>query len=292
MQGFADVRFLATTLICLVVLWVLSSSRNVPARGWLIGFVALSWGLQAFFVVPAYLNRTGQLQPQQYRELILAATIPTALIGLTAWILLLVYVLRIRSVTSEARKAELRAMFARNLAAGSEHELVELAENAVVSVLGTGRDITQVAARAQNLTGHHLRVVVSPGTCFTSSGAHQNMVAIETSRFELQPNATENISMRAACVNAARPIPGEADQFHGVHRVSPMLTKFLEHATDLSPMARQAGVWAITDNYSAADVQSHLVTRDREGDQRSAVSDADIAEARKVLGRIGAVHRL
>jgi hypothetical protein len=279
-----DIRFLTTTLIVLAILVVLVPARHANNRGWLIGFVVLSWGLSAASYIPAYLNRIGQWDPQQFRDFISGMTIPLSLVGVTAWLLLLTYAIR----TVKAG----RAAFERVLVAGSEQELVDLADNSVVTVTATGRDITQVQACAQNRTGHTLRVLVSPGTCFASSGTHQNMVATEATRFTLEPNGSQTFSMRAACVNASRPIPGDTDHFRGVYRVSPMLAKFLEHAISLSPMARQAGVWALTDNYSAGDVQSHLVARDHLGNQRPAVSLTDIAAARKVLDDIGASHRL
>lgn len=291
MQFAFDVRFWATTIIALAILLVLAPARQLKGRNWLIGSVLLSWVLTAAFYVPALMNRTGLLAADRYREVLAVTGGLSSLIDVASWLLLLVYAVAAKGGAAAAA-AERRAAFEHKLAAGAEHDLVDLVEGAVVAVAGSGKDITQVVARARNLTSHPLRVVVAPGTCFTSSGAHQNMVAVESTRFALQPEGSETIVMRASCVNASRPIPGEADQFRGVHRVSPILAKFLQHASGASAMARQAGVWAITDNYSASDVQAHLIAQDSFGNKRSAVSDADIAEARRILDLVGARHRL
>jgi hypothetical protein len=53
-----------------------------------------------------------------------------------------------------------------------------------------------------------------------------------------------------------------------------------------------SAVWALTDQYSGHDVQSRLVVRDRYGNTRQAVRNEDVAEARRVLDRLGIRHRL
>ena len=93
-------------------------------------------------------------------------------------------------------------------------------------------------------------------------------------------------------MNAEAPIPGERDRFYGVARVSDDLARFLEATTDVDPMVVQAGVWALTDGYSAQDVQSRLIARDQFGHTRQAVSDAQTAEAGRILDSLGIRHNL
>jgi hypothetical protein len=198
----------------------------------------------------------------------------------------------VHGVLPEALAADRRARFEQNHQSGAELDVLYLAENGAITVIGVGMDITRVIASTTNLTGKELHVVIAPGTCFTSEGAHQNMVSSQTTRLTLQPHATETVHLQAACVNAERPIPGGSDQFRGVHRVSESLTRFLQHTIDSPEMVRQAGVWAITDNYTGSDVKARLVTRDQFGNQQPAVNDGDIAEARRILDLVGVRHRL
>ncbi len=292
MQLLMDARFWFTTVLVLVIVSMLLSGRNLRAKGWLLGSVLLSWAVLAVFYVPMQLLSLGLLPSDLHKEIVIRAATAAGFVDILSWVLLLIYVAKARAIANQQVSAQHRAQYTQMLDPAAEYDVIELAENGAVSVSGTGRDITQVQAMTRNLTAKPLRVVIQPGTCFTSSGAHQNMVAVEATRFALAPQGEEQVMLRAACVNAERPIPSGADGFSGVHRVPDMLTRFLQAAIHASPMVRQAGVWALTDDYSAAAIRAHLTTRDRDGNQRPAISDDDIAEAKRLLDSVGARHRL
>jgi len=57
-------------------------------------------------------------------------------------------------------------------------------------------------------------------------------------------------------------------------------------------MTVQAGVWTLTDSYSGDDVKNHLYVQDQQGNRRQAVSDAHIAEAKRILKELGIPNRL
>jgi hypothetical protein len=173
-----------------------------------------------------------------------------------------------------------------------EYDLIVLYQWGFVLARGTGQTITDIKAEVQNLTDKKLRVIIRPGTYFVSSGAHQNMVTRTEHRFRLYENATETVYVPASCINAESPIPGEHDRFHGVAKVSDNLTRFLERAGREDPMVIQAGVWALTDNYSQYEVQHKLMARSSRGDTRPAVSDEQVARARRILNELGIPNRL
>lgn len=191
----------------------------------------------------------------------------------------------------ERRIARLTARAA-TLDDSQEYDLVEMSEEGFVRVIATGSSITEVYAQAESRVRKKLRLVVRPGTCFISSGSHQNMVARQEHHFELYGCSTHRFTVAAACINADRPIPGEADRFRRVKQLSGNVARFLEAAKSVHPMAVQAGVWAITDGYSKADVQSRLIARSSLGATGPAVSDAQVAEAARILDALGVRHRL
>lgn len=288
MQQIMDVRLLFNTVMLVIILALLARPKGIRGRGWLISFAIVSWVPFAAFYVPALLLRLGVIATDLHRSWMMGASPWIGLVDSLSWLLLLGYVVKARAAVSEQE----RARYAESLDPNAEHDVIELSEHGVVAVAGTGRNITQVQAKARNLIAKPLRVVIAPGTCFTSSGSHQNMVAVGATRFSLPPHGTEEITLAAACVNAERPIPTDADGFRGVHRVPAALTRFLQAAAGASAMVRQAGVWAITDGYTADQIRRHLVVPDRDGGNRPAISESDIAEARRLLDSVGVSHRL
>jgi hypothetical protein len=173
-----------------------------------------------------------------------------------------------------------------------EYDVVQLYQWGFVLARAKGQTITHINAEVQNQTDKTLRVIIRPGTYFVSSGAHQNMVTRTDHRFRLRGTATETVYVPASCINAESPIPGEHDHFSGVAKVSDNLTRFLERAGREDPMVIQAGVWALTDNYSQYEVQHKLMARSSRGDTRPAVSDEQVARARKILNELGIPNRL
>jgi hypothetical protein len=118
------------------------------------------------------------------------------------------------------------------------------------------------------------------------------MVTREDYSVTLYPNSSERVTIEAACINANLPIPGKKDRFNGVNRVSNDLRKFLIASKNADRMTVQAGVWAITDNYTGEAVKAHLVSVDQYGNRHQAVSDWHIDEARRILSKIGVQTRL
>ena len=190
------------------------------------------------------------------------------------------------------RRIDRRTAKAAGLREDETYDLIFLHERGFVRARGTGQSITEIYGKVENLIRKKLKVVVNPGTYFLSSGSHQNMVTRTEYTFTLWPCSTQHLGIQASCINANRPIPGQSDRFYGVARVSDDLARFLEATQDTDPMVVQAGVWAITDGYSAHDVQTRLVAHDQYGNTRQAVSDAQIAEARRILDRLGINHKL
>ena len=161
-----------------------------------------------------------------------------------------------------------------------------------VTVEGTGQDITKVKIRIVNNTNKALKVSVPPGLYFVSTGNHQNMVTRKEYTFIIAAKSANEISIDAACINAVRPIPNKNDKFKGVARVSSDLARFLEASQGTGAMIVQAGVWALTDGYTAREIQTHLVSRDQYGNTTAAVSMDDIVKAREILNSLGIKHRL
>jgi len=178
------------------------------------------------------------------------------------------------------------------LSEDQEYDLIELWNYRFVLPRATGQTITHINAQVENRTEKRLRVLVKPGTYFVSSGGHQNMVARSEHRFTLRARSTEKIYVPASCINAALPIPGAQDQFHGVAKVSNDLVRFLEKARGEDDMVVQAGVWALTDGYSKYDIQTKLVARSSSGSSRPAVSDQQVARAKRILDELGIGNRL
>jgi hypothetical protein len=190
------------------------------------------------------------------------------------------------------RRINQRTEKAAKLREDETYDLIFLHERGFVRARATGQSITEIYAKVENLIRKKLKVIVKPGTYFLSSGSHQNMVTRTEYTFMLWPCSTQHLGIKSSCINASRPIPGRSDRFYGVARVSDDLARFLEATQDIDPMVVQAGVWAITDGYSAHDVQTRLVARDQYGNTRQAVSNAQITEARRILDRLGISHKL
>lgn len=173
-----------------------------------------------------------------------------------------------------------------------EYDLLYLYKSGFVNPKATGQSITRIYGEIENLIEKKLNVIIEPGTFFVANGNFQNMVTREVYSVTLYPNSTERVILDAACINANLPIPGERDRFSGVNRVSKDLTQFLVASKNADRMTVQAGVWAITDNYTGEAVKAHLVSVDQYGNQHQAVSDWHIDEARRILRKIGVQSRL
>jgi hypothetical protein len=190
------------------------------------------------------------------------------------------------------RKIEKLTAKAAELNEDEEYDLFFLHKKGFVRAKATGQSITDIYADVENLIRKKIRVIIKPGTYFVASGNHQNMVTKREYSFTLYPLDTENIGVGAACINADLPIPEKTDRFYGVRKVSSDLARFLEASKHEDSMTVQAGVWALTDNYSGNDVKEHLVSRDQHGNTHQAVSDYNIEEARRILNELKIRHNL
>ena len=185
------------------------------------------------------------------------------------------------------RRTEKLTEKAAQLEEGKEYDLLFLHSKGFVRARGTGQSITRIYGEIENLIAKKLQIVIKPGTYFVARGNCQNMVTREYYSVTLHPTSTQRVTIDAACINANLPIPGEQDRFYGVRRVSDDLARFLEASKRADPMTVQAGVWALTDNYSGSDVKNHLILTDQYGNRRQAVSDRNIEEARRILKELG-----
>jgi len=194
--------------------------------------------------------------------------------------------------TAFYRRVDRLTAQASDIAEDRLHDLFFLYQRGFVRVNGTGQSITDIYADIENLIRKRLRVVVKPGTCFVSAGDHQNMVTTAESTLTLPPCGTARLGIRAACINAKRPIPGKRDRFHGVALVSEELARFLEAARNADQLVIQAGVWTLTDKYSRSEVMNRLVARDRLGNMTRPITHAHCDQAMLILDRLGIRHRL
>ena len=76
-----------------------------------------------------------------------------------------------------------------------------LQEHACVRVVAAGRSITRLHARLTSLVDTTLDVGIAPGTYFIADGAHQDMVVVDEVYVRLPPGATEDVSLRVACIS-------------------------------------------------------------------------------------------
>jgi hypothetical protein len=176
------------------------------------------------------------------------------------------------------------------------HDLVTLVRRQSIAVSATGRGITHIVVELRNLTFKlYRRVLITPGTCFIASGPHQNMVLYKTRRLYLFRRWRRRIVLRAACMNATRPVPGYGDTFMDVAKADKSLILFLQRARRKNPSIIQAGVWAMTDNYSAHDIAPALattVTSSAEARRQIFISRRRIRAAKRILDKLNIGNRL
>ncbi len=194
--------------------------------------------------------------------------------------------------TRRRRRIEKLTAKAADLDDNKEYDLLFLHSKGFVRAKGTGQSITCIYGEIENLIAKKLRVVIKPGTYFVARGNCQNMVTRQEYSVTLYPTSTQQVMIDAACINANLPIPGKDDRFYGVRRVSDNLSRFLEASRGADPMTVQAGVWALTDNYSGSDAKNHLTLQDQYGNRRQAVTDRHVEEARRILKELGIRSRL
>jgi len=195
-------------------------------------------------------------------------------------------------VAHKERRIERLTAQAADLTKDQRYDLLFLHQRGFVRAKGSGQSITNIYVDVENLIRKELRVIVAPGTYFVSSGQHQNMATTTEYTFTLYPCSTQHLNIRATCINANLPIPGKADRFCGVARVTDNVARFLEASKNEGPMVIQAGVWTLTDNLTRHDVINHLISRDNLGFTSHPVTDDDCDRASDILDELGISHRL
>ena len=175
-------------------------------------------------------------------------------------------------------------------------DLVTLVRHQSVAVHAAGQSITHIVVELRNFTFKLFkRVLITPGTYFIASGPHQNMLLYKTYHFYLFHKQRRRIVLRAVCMNATRPVPGYDDTFIDVAKADERLISFLKHARRRNSKIIQAGVWAITDNLSAHDIQPPLattVTASVEARRQISIPRRQIAAAKRILNKLEIRNRL
>jgi hypothetical protein len=178
-------------------------------------------------------------------------------------------------------------------------DIVALYKQGLVTISGRGQSITEISVDITSRVTLPLRVSVPHGTYFVSRGNHQNMVTRRRYEFVLRPTGSECIRIPATCINASLPIPGSEDRFGGAARAPKDVCRFLEAAEGEDAMVVQAGVWALTDSYSRAQIQGTLRVRRHYGglsspgmDEGPAVSSRHLDRAKEILDSLDIRHRL
>jgi hypothetical protein len=96
-------------------------------------------------------------------------------------------------------------------------------------------------------------------------------------------------------MNATRPIPGYRDSFNNVGKADERMISFLKRARHRNPKIIQAVVWAITDNFSADDIQRAYITVIRSTfrtRRKPAISWLQILVAKRILDKLKIRNRL
>jgi len=175
-------------------------------------------------------------------------------------------------------------------------DLVTLVRRQSIAVQAAGQSITHIVVELRNLTFQLFkRVLITPGTYFIASGLHQNMVLYKKRRLYLFRRRRRQIVFPAACMNATQPVPGHGDTFIDVAKADDSLCLFLKRARRKSPNIIQAGVWAITDNFSAHDIQPAItttVTASVEARRHISISRRQIRAAKRMLDKLEIRNRL
>ena len=193
---------------------------------------------------------------------------------------------RMKDLNSEKETARLTEESGR-LDSSRYYDLLELSKRNFVRVSARGVDITAIDVRIENRTRQAFKIQIVPGTCFVGTGRYQNMAARIEERFVLDALAPYSVRVSAVCVNAEKPIPSDKNAFFSLRQSSADLTRFLTRSAQEDPMVAQAGAWALTDQYSAAQLQVRL----KRGDS-PAISQRHIRKAKGILDELGISHSL
>lgn len=172
------------------------------------------------------------------------------------------------------------------------HDIGKLWEMRVITVEAKGKSITEIYVDAKNRLDRSIKVLIPHGTYFKARGTHQNMAVRKELAFVLKAMETRFLNVPACCINAERPIPGKTDFFKGVKRVPHTVERFLQASEGSGAMVIQAGVWALTNNYSRGQIKNRLVRISLDGRSQCGISDHEINRAKEILDRLGILSNL
>jgi hypothetical protein len=175
---------------------------------------------------------------------------------------------------------------ARSLSETDYHDIFLLVRLGVVALRVRGQSIVEIAVDLTSRSDRTLKIVIPVGTYFTARGDHQNMVSTREAVLRLPALATRIATIKVVCVNADRPIPGQADSFGKLRRADADVRRFLQAASSEGAMTIQAGVWAITDRLDRAQLRRRLVQEGVTARPRHSITDHDIECARAILVRL------
>lgn len=180
----------------------------------------------------------------------------------------------------------------RDLRDNQAHDLLNLMQRGFVGVEGKGISISRIEITLLNRTRRKLLIRISPGTYFISRGAHQNMVITSEETIRLSGCTYDTVNIRAACINAARPVPKRTDFFGGAGQVPSEVARFLGASLGEDQWVIQAGVWALTDRYTRQDAIGRLKSTDEGGVTTHPISEHHCTRAKAILDSLGIRHYL
>jgi hypothetical protein len=97
MQFVSEARFWLNSALAIATILVLLFSVKTRGRAWLIAFVALTLSGSVTFLLPPMLFRDDPSTMQTYRNFLVSANIPLALMSVAGWSCMLVFALKLRS---------------------------------------------------------------------------------------------------------------------------------------------------------------------------------------------------
>jgi hypothetical protein len=181
---------------------------------------------------------------------------------------------------------------ARRLDVRHAHDVLDLRRLGLVGAWAEGLGCEGIRLTLQNRADLALRVAIPLGTRFPAHGGHQDVVLRHAYRLELPPRDSVRAHLPFFGLEAFARSPRQGDAFGRPRRVEGPLHRFLVHAQKLPPAAVQAGIWALTDGCSRADLRRRLVCQDGSGRRQEAISHAAMDQAQALLDELGLDHRL